>query len=156
MDKQNSRIALKDRDTQKKAEHPGPSFQKNTANYSKPAGQIQKSTSKRKLAKITYHATDTERIDMLLFSLRSNGKPSPFLLLFLVKKLHDLAAYRHPWLVREYVLYQSTFGNASAFFLCPRCDLTLDREYQASCDRCGQCLNWKRIEKAELRTPKHK
>jgi hypothetical protein len=153
MDHQNSRIALKDRDTQKKTEHPGPSFQKNTANYTKPAGQIQKGTSKLKSAKITYHATDMERIDILQFSLQPNGKPAPLLLLFLVKKLHDLAAYRHPRQVREYVLYQSTFGNASAFFLCPRCDLTLDRDYQAFCDRCGQCLNWKRIEKAELRAP---
>ena len=153
MDHQNSRIALKDRDTQEKTEHPGPSFQKNTETYSRPAGQIQKGTSKRKSPKITYHATDRERIDILQFSLRPNGKPSPFLLLFLVKKLYDLAAYRHPRQVREYVLYQSTFGNASAFFLCPRCDLTLDREYQAFCDRCGQCLNWERIEKADLRTP---
>ena len=32
--------------------------------------------------------------------------------------------------------------------VCPRCGITLEREYQAYCDRCGQCLNWKEFSKA--------
>ena len=32
--------------------------------------------------------------------------------------------------------------------VCPRCGITLEREYQAFCDRCGQCLNWKEFSKA--------
>lgn len=32
--------------------------------------------------------------------------------------------------------------------VCPRCKLTLDREYQRFCDRCGQRLDWSRYDKA--------
>ena len=28
--------------------------------------------------------------------------------------------------------------------VCPRCGITLEREYQAYCDRCGQALDWKK------------
>ncbi|MBQ6700823.1 MAG: hypothetical protein IJM98_09225 [Oscillospiraceae bacterium] len=28
--------------------------------------------------------------------------------------------------------------------ICPRCRITLEREYQAYCDRCGQALDWKK------------
>lgn len=26
--------------------------------------------------------------------------------------------------------------------ICPRCDITMDREYMRFCDRCGQHLGW--------------
>ena len=39
----------------------------------------------------------------------------------------------------------STLGN---YPVCPRCKLTLDREYQRFCDRCGQRLDWSRYDKA--------
>lgn len=29
-----------------------------------------------------------------------------------------------------------------AFPVCPRCDITMEREYQFFCDRCGQRLDW--------------
>ena len=32
--------------------------------------------------------------------------------------------------------------------ICPACRITLEREYQSYCDRCGQCLNWDRFGKA--------
>ena len=32
--------------------------------------------------------------------------------------------------------------------ICPACRVTLEREYQRYCDRCGQCLNWKGYDKA--------
>ena len=35
-----------------------------------------------------------------------------------------------------------------AFPVCPQCRMTLDREYQAYCDRCGQALSWKAFHKA--------
>ena len=31
----------------------------------------------------------------------------------------------------------------STFTVCPRCGTSLDREYMAYCDCCGQALNWK-------------
>lgn len=30
-----------------------------------------------------------------------------------------------------------------SFPICPRCQHTLEREYQSFCDRCGQALSWK-------------
>lgn len=29
------------------------------------------------------------------------------------------------------------------FPVCPKCNSTIPREYQAYCDRCGQALKWK-------------
>ena len=37
--------------------------------------------------------------------------------------------------------------------VCPNCRLTLEREYQNYCDRCGQHLDWSRYEHAELVYP---
>lgn len=34
--------------------------------------------------------------------------------------------------------------------ICPACEITLDREYQSYCDRCGQCLNWNQFDKAMI------
>lgn len=36
----------------------------------------------------------------------------------------------------------------TSFPVCPRCQCTLDREYQLYCDRCGQALDWKHFNKA--------
>lgn len=38
--------------------------------------------------------------------------------------------------------------SLGALPVCPRCRLTLDREYQRFCDRCGQRLDWSRYDKA--------
>ncbi len=48
-------------------------------------------------------------------------------------------AFRLPMAVTE--IHQ--FQNGSTYPVCPRCRITLDREYQNYCDRCGQALNWK-------------
>lgn len=39
------------------------------------------------------------------------------------------------------------FRNHEQFPVCPRCQLTMEREYQAFCDRCGQALDWSRFPK---------
>ncbi len=36
------------------------------------------------------------------------------------------------------------FPNGDCYPVCPQCGLTLDREYQVFCDRCGQRLMWRR------------
>lgn len=36
------------------------------------------------------------------------------------------------------------------FPICPRCNKTLEREYQAFCDRCGQKLSWRRFSRAKV------
>ena len=38
--------------------------------------------------------------------------------------------------------------------VCPRCGISMEREYQAYCDRCGQCLSWKSFSKATIIRPK--
>lgn len=38
----------------------------------------------------------------------------------------------------------------SGYYVCPRCSLTMDREFMAFCDRCGQCLDWKHYKKARI------
>lgn len=53
-------------------------------------------------------------------------------------------AYRLPLAVQEV----RVFSDGSSFPVCPKCDLTLDREYMNFCDRCGQKLDWKGYEKA--------
>ena len=41
---------------------------------------------------------------------------------------------------REAPLFQ---GGHTMFPVCPRCPNSLEREYQAFCDRCGQALLWR-------------
>lgn len=54
---------------------------------------------------------------------------------------------------REYrapleVTHAIRLRNGYLFPVCPRCKLSLDREYQNYCDRCGQCLGWRNFGKA--------
>lgn len=43
--------------------------------------------------------------------------------------------------VTEFRVYAHTY----AYPVCPRCRITLDREYMHYCDRCGQCLCWNKF-----------
>ena len=67
---------------------------------------------------------------------------------FLIGHVFRFVKYRLPLTVTEYILYQDSFCGESVYYVCPRCEITLDREYQAYCDRCGQRLDWKRINNA--------
>ena len=62
------------------------------------------------------------------------------------KHSEDFSAesFRIPMVVSEIHLHR----NNMAFSVCPRCRITLDREYQTYCDRCGQALDWKHFKKA--------
>lgn len=42
------------------------------------------------------------------------------------------------------------FPYGAKFPICPSCGITLEREYQQYCDRCGQCLSWKFFRKAQI------
>lgn len=55
-------------------------------------------------------------------------------------------SYRTPMKVTEVLLYE----NGDAFSVCPRCKITLERDYQSYCDRCGQCLDWKGFSNAKI------
>ena len=63
-----------------------------------------------------------------------------------------LASYRIKMPVREVMV----FKNGDGYYICPRCDITLDREFVAYCDRCGQRLGWKGYRKAKVVHPGRK
>lgn len=45
--------------------------------------------------------------------------------------------------------------SGDSFPVCPSCAITLEREYQAYCDRCGQRLEWKYFKDAQEIYPHH-
>ena len=49
----------------------------------------------------------------------------------------EAIAYRVPLAVTKVIALTNT-----TFPVCPRCNLSLEREYMSFCDRCGQKLNW--------------
>ena len=51
----------------------------------------------------------------------------------------DAVSYRIPRQVRQVSVLQ----NGDSYPICPRCDISIDREYMSFCDRCGQRLSWK-------------
>ena len=64
----------------------------------------------------------------------------------LLKNIPKSLDYRKPMQVKQIVVHR----NQNSFPRCPKCKLTMEREYQAYCDRCGQCLSWDDFENAEI------
>jgi len=54
-------------------------------------------------------------------------------------ELEDAVGYRKPMEVKEVVFFPHADGE---YARCPRCQITMEREYVRYCDRCGQCLDW--------------
>ena len=151
MDKQKSRLGVLTHDSLLLPVDPGPFFRENKGN--KPASARGYQTGRTRTQSIGCHhfSDDPKQIHECASSLLSAKWRLPKLLIFLIKNLCNLSAYRCPMTVGEYVLYQSAFYKESAYYICPRCDVTLDREYQTFCDRCGQRLNWKDTQNAKCR-----
>ena len=61
-------------------------------------------------------------------------------------------SFRTSMNVTQIQCFRCVLGH-TYFPICPRCRVTLEREYQAFCDRCGQCLNWKNFSKATVILP---
>lgn len=55
--------------------------------------------------------------------------------------------FRRPMAVTEVVHFSPSIGT---FPRCPRCHLTMEREYMSFCDRCGQKLDWTSFESATV------
>ena len=55
------------------------------------------------------------------------------------EKLKEKLLYRKPMLVKECIIC----GNNYLFPLCPRCNTSIERDYQAFCNGCGQKLFWR-------------
>lgn len=43
------------------------------------------------------------------------------------------------------------FPNGSGYPLCPRCGISLEREFMRYCSCCGQCLGWKSLRHAKVK-----
>ena len=62
------------------------------------------------------------------------------------KTYFDAVSYRLPMMVTEMKVY----WNGSSYYVCPRCKITMEREFSGYCDRCGQKLGWKEYRKAKI------
>lgn len=58
-------------------------------------------------------------------------------------------SFRTPMTVRELLVFRSFFGE-TGYYRCPRCGITVEREFMAYCDRCGQRLDWHQYRKATV------
>jgi hypothetical protein len=66
--------------------------------------------------------------------------------------IHHQLSYRFPMPVAELMVFSSSFGY-TAYYVCPRCHITMEREYQSYCDRCGQRLGWTNCQNARIVYP---
>lgn len=60
-----------------------------------------------------------------------------------------LCSYRTPMKIIESKKFP-VYKDTSIYYVCPRCKITLEREFMNFCDRCGQCLDWKGYRKAKV------
>ena len=66
--------------------------------------------------------------------------------ILLLKDNYESVQRLNPMRVRQVLRLPSGY----TYPICPACRITLEREYQSYCDRCGQCLNWNQYEKAMI------
>ena len=60
-----------------------------------------------------------------------------------------LTGFRMKMLVTEVMC----FPNGNGYYICPRCHVTMEREFMNFCDRCGQRLDWKGYNKVKIVYP---
>lgn len=60
------------------------------------------------------------------------------------------ASYRTAMQIAEFMVYKSPGPEEVGYFVCPRCHVTLEREFVPFCDRCGQRLSWKGYKHAKV------
>ena len=72
--------------------------------------------------------------------------------LLLSSQLRRELSFREPMPVTQLRYFRCTCGS-TAFPVCPQCGMTMEREFQAFCDRCGQQLDWKDFSKAVVILP---
>lgn len=63
-----------------------------------------------------------------------------------------LIRYRAPMAVTELMVF-GTGQRKDYYYVCPQCGITMEREFMAYCDRCGQCLDWTEYEKVKIVYP---
>ncbi len=70
-----------------------------------------------------------------------------------IKTFALLAGYRREMPVNEILVISSSVYGETGYYICPRCHITMDREFMAFCDRCGQHLDWGNYKKARIIYP---
>lgn len=60
-----------------------------------------------------------------------------------------LASFRVPKSVTELKVFPDCYGRP-AYYVCPRCGLTMEREFISFCGRCGQRLDWRGYQSAKI------
>lgn len=71
------------------------------------------------------------------------------------RAIEQQLSYRAAMAVKELAVFPAAFGQP-AYYVCPRCDVTMEREYQSYCDRCGQRLAWRGKKQIRLIYPRQK
>ena len=64
---------------------------------------------------------------------------------------HEIS-FRKPMPVTAIRCYRYIHG-LTAYPVCPQCEMTIEREYQSFCDRCGQKLDWSEFVQAKVILP---
>lgn len=72
---------------------------------------------------------------------------APVFPLLLWNLLKQFASYRSGMRIKEAMI----LGDGYVYYCCPRCEVTLDREFVSFCDRCGQKLDWAKYGRAKLK-----
>lgn len=57
-------------------------------------------------------------------------------------------SYRKPMLIKKVLIINATEHDLG-YYICPRCNVSMEREFTSFCDRCGQALDWRTYKKAE-------
>lgn len=76
--------------------------------------------------------------------------------------LKEMASFQIPMKVNEMVRLQTYAHQYDLYYICPRCKISLERDFMSCCGRCGQKLDWKDYKKAkivdntDLHSSKHK
>jgi len=66
-----------------------------------------------------------------------------------LKVFFYLLAFRLPMQVTQVKVFPECQGRP-AYYVCPRCKSTMEREFMSYCDRCGQHLDWHGYRHAEV------
>ena len=69
---------------------------------------------------------------------RSSSLPK---IIWPINWIQQQLGYRVAMPVMELIVFHRPFGD-TGYYTCPRCEITLEREFQSFCDRCGQKLDW--------------
>ena len=60
-----------------------------------------------------------------------------------MKHRNRVYLYRVSMPITRQRVYPSSQGGFDAYYVCPRCGCSLDREFCSFCGHCGQRLSWK-------------